>query len=588
MLEKNIAGVDIMPNATHLTAAALASTHADIKIGDTQIFTAPYGLIEDGSYAIGSLELLNDISLLDTKAKQIGGEENRVVKLQRALQHGDFDIVIQNPPFTRPGSDSNTGVPKSTFQGSDRPEEEQKAMQSALKSKDKRVAEGITDFAPNFVDLADKKLKRGGTMGFILLLTVLRSPITQKIRDMWATEYHNVVVITIPQAKAVDCTFSADTKKAECIVVATKGIGENTGRGTFVCLNQRPKKPLEAMEIANQIFRSRGTLKLEDVPNGGDTISVGNANSGQMLDCPISSGVAWVSTRARSMALLQSAHKLAAGELHLPMERESIPIDVCQVRDIAKVGSADVYRKDGPFIMIKGYEPNSDGYAALRKVNAPLQRSMVAEPDYTAIPSSHGDAMVKRVLDCFSKTHYHINLRFTSNSIISSFTEHPSIGVRSMINVLLNDPRHEVAWTLWCNSTLGFFCHWLHSSKQDMGRGTLRQQTLETLPTLDVRKLSEKQLANAEALFERLKYKRMLPVNECDHDPVRHDLDAELLTEILGIKDLGVLTTMQTLRDMLCAEPSIQGGKKDKCNLDAELAKLKLKGTPFPSWYLDE
>ena len=587
MLEKNIAGVDIMPNATHLTAAALASTHADIKIGDTQIFTAPYGLIEDGSYAIGSLELLNDISLLDTEAKQIGGEENRVVKLQWALQHGDFDIVIQNPPFTRSGSDSNTGVPKSTFQGSDRPEEEQKAMQSALKSKDRRVAKGITDFAPNFVDLADKKLKRGGTMGFILLLTVLRSPITQKIRDMWATEYHNVVVITIPQAKAVDCTFSADTKKAECIVVATKGIGENTGRGTFVCLNQRPKKPLEAMEIANQISRNSGTRKLEDAPNGGDTISVGNANSGQMLDCPISSGVAWVATRAKSMALLQSAHKLAEGELHLPMEREAAPIDICQVRDIAKVGSADVYRKNGPFIMIEGYEPNRDGYDALWKVNAPLQRAMVTGPDSKAIPRSNENATVKRVLDCVSKTHYHINLRFTSNSIVSSFTENPSIGVRSMINVLLNDLRHEIAWTLWCNSTLGFFCHWLHSSKQDMGRGTLRQQTLETLPTLDVRTLSEKQLANADALFERLKYKRMLPVNQCDNDPVRHELDTDLLTEILGIKDIGVLTAMQTLREMLCDEPSIQGGKKDKCNLDAELARIKKKGVAFPDWYLD-
>ena len=128
-------------------------------------------------------------------------------------------------------------------------------------------------------------------------------------------------------------------------------------------------------------------------------------------------------------------------------------------------------------------------YDALWKVDAPLQRSMIAAPDYKAIPRSNENAMVKRVLDCFSKTHYHINLRFTANSIISSFTEGPSIGVRSMINVLLNDPRYEIAWTLWCNSTLGFFCHWLHSSKQDMGRGTLRQQTLETLPTLNVHTL---------------------------------------------------------------------------------------------------
>ena len=231
----------------------------------------------------------------------------------------------------------------------------------------------------------------------------------------------------------------------------------------------------------------------------------------------------------------------------------------------------------------------ADGYpCTVESLNAPLQRSMVAEPDYTAIPRVDDSAMVKRVLDCFSKTHYHINLRFTSNSILSSLTEKPSIGVRSMINVLLNDPRHEIAWTLWCNSSLGVFCHWAHSNKQQMGRGTLRQQTLETLPTLDVRELSEEALENAKSVFDRLKYKRMLPFNECAHDPVRQDLDTDLLTEVLGIKDIGVLTSMQTLRDMLCAEPSIHGGKKSKCDLDAELAKLKLKGIPFPNWYVDE
>lgn len=589
MLEENIAGADVMPNATHLTAAALASTYAGIKIGGTQILTAPYGIIEDGSYAIGSLELLDDVSLLDIDAEQIGGEENTVVKLQQQFQHGVIDIVIQNPPFTRPGSDSNTDIPKSTFQGSNRPQEDQKLMQSALRSKDTRVTDGTNGFVSAFVDLADKKLKTGGTMGFILPLTVLRSPTTEKLRDLWATEYYNVIVITMAQAKGQDSAFSADTGMAECIVVATKGVRDNTGRGKFVCLNQRPQSALEAVEIANQISQNKGIRQLEDVPNGGDIISVGDTKTGQILDCPIKDGIAWIATRARSMALLQAAHRIRNGKLHLPMSRKAVPIHVCQVKDIAKVGSADSAReKDGPFTMVDGCEPNSDGYDALWKVNAPLQRAMVAAPDYTAIPRSNDNAMVKRVLDCFSKTHYHLNLTFGANSVISSFTESPSIGITSMINVLLNDLHHEIAWTLWCNSTLGLFCHWSHCSKQQMGRGRLRQKTLETLPTLNVRQLSDKQLTNAEALFERLKYKRMLPVSECDRDLVRHELDTDLLTEVLGIKDVDVLASMQTLREMLCAEPSIHGGKKSKCDLAAELARLKLKGIPFPSWYVDK
>ena len=423
MLEENIGGVDIMPNATHLTAAALASTYADVKIGGTQIVTAPYGVIENKGYAIGSLELL-DIPLFDTDAEQVGGEENTVVQLRQTFQHSDVDIVIQNPPFTRPGSDSNSDVPKSTFQSSDRPERDQKLMQAALRSKKTRVTDGTNGFVSAFVDLADKKLRNGGIMGFILPLTVLRSPTTRKLRDMWATEYHNVVVITMAQAKAENCTFSADTGMAECIIVATKGVDENTGRGKFVCLSHSPRSILEAIEIANRINRSNETRKLEDAPNGGNVINIGSTKIGQMLDCPIKDDVPWIATRARSLALLQMANKLTIGKLQFPMSRDILPIHICQVQDIATVGSADSYRKkDGPFIMVEGCEPNSDGYNALWKVNAPLQRAMIAEPDSTAIPRTDDNAMVKRVLDCFSKTHYHINLGFGANSIISSFTE---------------------------------------------------------------------------------------------------------------------------------------------------------------------
>ena len=135
------------------------------------------------------------------------------------------------------------------------------------------------------------------------------------------------------------------------------------------------------------------------------------------------------------------------------------------------------------------------------KLRAFAAKYWLLEPDYTAIPVQMDNAMVNRVWTVSVKHIDHINLTFGANSIISSFTEKPSIGIRSMINVLLNDPYHEIAWTLWCNSTFGLLCHWLHCGKQQMGRGTLRQQTLKTLPRYDVRKLSEKQLANADTLL---------------------------------------------------------------------------------------
>ena len=319
MLEENIGGADILPNATHLTASALASRYADMKLGGTRILTAPYGKLDNGDYAVGSLELLDELKLFDTDAQQIGGEENRIVDLQKEFPYEEFDIIIQNPPFTKPGADpAGIDGAKSPFQGSDRPQEYTKIMQTILTKKVTRVADGQAGLSSHFVELADRMLKPNGTMGFILPATVLASPTSQKIRDLWATEYHNVVVITIAQAKGTDCAFSADTDMAECIIVATKGKGDDTGRGKFVCLNQRPRSPLEAFEITNSIIRSNGIYRLEDMPSGGDQIKVGDEILGHQLDCPLPIGEGWIATRVKSMALIQSARRLKKGRLELP------------------------------------------------------------------------------------------------------------------------------------------------------------------------------------------------------------------------------------------------------------------------------
>ena len=588
MLEKNIGGVDIMPNATHLTAAALASTYAGVKIGGTQIVTAPYGMIDNRGYAIGSLELLDDIKLFDTEAEQIGGEENTVVKLQQTFQHGDIDIVIQNPPFTKPGTDQGSSIPKTTFQGSDRPEEDRKAMQTLLRSKNSRIAHGLSGLASYFIDLADRKLKHGGTMGFILPATILTSSTMQKMRDMLASEYHRVVVITIAEAKTAAAAFSADTGMAECVVVAKKGSDKSSGRGKFVCLNQRPQSLLEAMEIAKYINRNENTRRLEDIPSGGDIIKIGNDIIGQMLDCPLPLGKGWGVSRVKSMALIQSVYGIQKGSIHLPLQTTKVNVPICRVEDIAQVGwhPENVYGKNGPFDMVKG-NANGDGYPCLWSLNSETQRSMQVNPDSRGIPRRNTEGNLKKILAKNSRVHYNMYLRFNANSTLALVTATPSVGVNRIPNIAFENPQHEIAFALWCNSILGLMCHWIHSGKQQSGRGILTLKTLATTPTLDVRELSDEALANAEKVFERLKYKRMLPVNECTHDPVRKELDRCLLTEVLGITSDNVLESMQTLREMLCAEPSIHGGKQSKCDLDAELVKMKLKGIAFPSWYLD-
>ncbi len=589
MIEENLVGCDVMPNASHLTASLLTSIYPDLKIGNTRIHTMPYGRQQDGSYALGALDLFDvpqgtlPLPLMSTAVQQVGGADDTTVMTQQEFRHNEFDIVVLNPPFTRPDSDASSGTPKAVFKGSGRDKEEEQMMRRARRQKDWRVGDGNAGLASDFVDLADKMLKANGKskMGFILPVTCLTTSDWRKVRNMWATEYHDVVVISIADAKGESCAFSADTSMAECMVVATKGEKhDNTSRGTFISLNHRPRSVLEALEIVNNTYRLDSVRRLEDEPSGGDPLKVGDDSLGHALNCPLQIDGAWDAVRIKQMALIQSAYRLANGEMWLPTQVSALEIPVCLVGDIAEVGAShrDIHEKGerGAFDVEKGYT-DTDLYPGLWHVNAPAQRAMVVEPDCHLITRPNRHEKAQMILSRNGRVHFNTMLRFNANSLGVLFTEKPALGINSLPNVVLKKQVYDYVWTLWGNSTLGFLLQWAHSGKQQPGRGVSSRTALLQMPTLDVRYLSDEALVNAERIFHALKHKkhkRMLPFNEIDHDPVRHELDRLLLTEVLNITTEDAHNAVHRLRELLSAEPSIHGGKKSRCDLEKEWEKL--------------
>ena len=586
MVEKNLVGCDVMPNASHLTASLLTSIYPDLKIGNTRIHTMPYGKQRDGSYALGALDLLDapeetpPLPMMGIEIQQVGGEDDVEVITQHEFRHNEFDIVVLNPPFTRPDSDASSSAPKAVFKGSDRDKEEEKRMRRARGQKDWRVGDGNAGLPSDFVDLADRMLKANGKsrMGFILPVTCLMSPRWQKVRDMWATEYHDVVVITIADAEGEDCAFSADTTMAECMVVATKGKkADNTGRGTFIPLNRRPRSVIEALEIANTIHRIKRVRQLEDGPSGSNLIKVGDDPFGHALNCPLQMNSPWEVVRIKEMALIQSAYRLANGEMWLPTQASLLEIPICFVNEIAVVGAhhRDIREegKRGAFDLEKSYT-QTELYPGLWNLNAPAQRAIVVQPDSHLIPRPNQYEKAQKILERSGRLHFNVDIGFSANSLGVLFTEKSAIGGSSLPSVVLKKAIYDYAWTLWCNSTMGLLLHWAHSSKQQPGRGRGSRTALLQMPTLDVRCLSDEALANAERIFHTLKHQRMLPFNEAAHDPVRHELDRLLLNEVLYITSEDAHNAMHRLRELLCAEPSIHGGKKSRCNLEKEWEKL--------------
>lgn len=585
MVEKNLLGCDILPNATHLTVSIIAGTYPDVRIGDTRIKTMAYGTPHgDGRYAIGALDLLNNpeqATLLDLeKVEAVTGSGNRLEELRKHFKPHEFDIVIQNPPFTKTSADNNSNTSKGIFGDHSNKVE----MRKSLKAYKGQIGNNHAGLGSYFIDIADKMLKTNGKMGIVLPSTVLSANSWKKVRNLLADKYHDLIVVSTAAEKTEDCVFSADTGMTECLIIAKQGIAKNSGRGTFICLSRQPKSKLEALEIAKEISKLKDIPKIEDGITGGSPIKVGKEIIGYAQDCPLtSSNGVWSVFCVKDFATVQSAYHLVNGQLQFPRQGTTELIPICQLSEIAIVGSRiyDMTGKDKKkvFKIEKGCHETTD-YPCLWHVHKEAQRAMVVQPDSHALLRSNSQDDIDKINQQNSRVHYNMYLRYNTNSLAVMFTEQNTLGVNLIPNIIFENKNYEYAWILWCNSTLGLLCHWINSSKQHLGRGIYARADLRSLPTLDVRQLDQFQLTIAESIFHDIKHKRMLPFSEMVDDPVRQELDRLLLSKILGFKEnthQKVHEGLALLHMKLCKEPSIHGGTEAKCDLEAEAQKLELQ-----------
>ena len=183
MIENVMIGCDVDPFAAHITAGRLSGEYPEIIYKKTNIYVMPFGLIKLNDsrqkYKIGSLDLL-----ADRVAPSLFGEEEitaveslepriPTIGLKNSVDIAteSVDIVIMNPPFTRPtGQESDKkGVAVPSFAGLSKTEDEQRQMSDILKSHLKGLSKrysplashGNAGLASNFMDLAHIKLRPG-------------------------------------------------------------------------------------------------------------------------------------------------------------------------------------------------------------------------------------------------------------------------------------------------------------------------------------------------------------------------------------------------------------------------------------------
>lgn len=585
MMARTLVGCDILPAAAHLTAAALAGAYPQAQYDESAVFTAPYGIQPDGEVKLGSIDLLRHGELLqglEITAKAIEATQGTDVDIWRYAPHGSFDMVIMNPPFTRPTNHEgrHKDVPNPMFAAFGSSASEQKLMaENSKKLTQGTIAHGNAGQASIFLALADRKLKKDGVLALVMPLTLITGHSWEKCRKQLREAYDDLIIVTISGRDNV-VSFSADTGMGECLVIGRKS-GRGSCRAAFVVLNESPKATLMGLQVAHQIrqfMRKKNMRRLEDPPNGGEAIYFGNEIIGQAIDAPLPSSGSWNLARISDLSLARTAFHLAQKhQIWLPTQQHPLAIAMSTVSQVGNIGpiGRDINGMNadgsirGPFELRELQSNLVPTFPILWAHEAKRERTLAFEADYEGVPRRVSSQSVQstiyekvyRVLDTASHCHHNVDFQFDAQSTAMQFTERKTIGGRAWIAIQLPNPEQEKALVLWANSLLGLLMYWWHSSRQQRRRGSIPKSTLQHLSILDVTNLSDQQLARAAALFDELKHLPLKPLHELDTDENRKTLDRRFYCDVLGLPD-SILGPLDILRRKLSQEPSIRGRKR--------------------------
>ena len=566
MMERALIGADIMPAATHLTASMLSAAHPAVPFGNTKIYTMPYGDQEDGRpVAIGSLDLIAEervMSLFGTGRIATAGRGDEGVDADErrfVMEHGSADLMIMNPPYTRPTNHKVARVPVPSFAGFSTSEEEQRRMSAALKEVYRqipdRVGDGNAGLASNFVDLAHAKVKPGGVLALVMPIALVSGASWSKVRELLRRDYHDLTMVTIAAVRERDRSFSEDTDMGEVLVIATKngltGAGGSPGdRTLYVNLTHRPSSITSAVEVARSV----------DIAASADRgwLAVGEEEVGCFIRAGVGDG-GCVGVREPDVA--RAALGLIEGRLELSRIK-AMELPLTTLEDLGQRG---LYHLDikgpnrGPFEMHELPPGRVASYPALSRHDARRERRMVVEPDTQGRIHQGYEAKALQVWETATRLHFNLDFRLNSQSLAACMTPARSIGGTAWPNFIMHNSGWEYTAALWANTTLGLISFWFAGTRQHQGRSRLTIKTLPSLPMLDMRSLRTTLIEQAAAMFNGFASREFLPAHQAYRDHTRRDLDRAVLIDLLGLPD-DILEPLAVLREQWCHEPSVHGG----------------------------
>ena len=572
-MAETLTAFDVVPSAAHLTASMLSGVFPRQTYEKTRVTIPAYGaIIGANNVFLGSLELLapenrlfSTFDITESTAIHARTEEREPYALN--VEAGTEDLVIMNPPFTRAMSDwiqGDEGTYKPFNALGNTPN-----IQARMKAREKKLTKktcynGYHSMPSAFCAIAHKMVREGGRIALVLPLTCCVGVSWQKFRNLLATHYRDVIVVSIAARREGDTSWSANTSISEVLISAVRRnlcqkLTENSKFGLMVNLFRRPESSMHALEVGRVIMKLRATTTpvrtLDSGVVGVHPIAIGNDSLGEAIFGNLERQH-WPSVGIRKLALGQIIEELAKGKL-TTLELSTFRLDIASLKSFARVGPADNNIANNQAAAFDRYpSENPKVYPMLWRCESNCQESLIANADTEGAIRPGRERKATSIWDTRSHVHIAREVGFQSHRVISLFTRQRCIGGRSWPSLQLPEPRQEKALCMWLNTTLGLMLYWYFSAKQQRTRGIMTVSALATFPVIDVTHMSEQQLQDSDALFERIANSKFDRISNSYSDPVRASLDDAFLGEILGLSQ-EFLDELNELRELWCQEPSI-------------------------------
>jgi hypothetical protein len=550
LMENVLHGYDVLPSAVHLTASTLALLAPEVAFVRMNLFVLPLG-IDHRVPRLGSLDFL----------------ESREIKTQMALDYSHaeairtgasssyavradvppLDLCVMNPPFvsSRYGNFLFGSVP-------DAREELQREL--SRRTKKLRISATAGLGAP-FVSLADKHVRQGGRIAFVLPIALATGEAWAPIRELIAARYHLEVVVASHDADRPN--FSENTDLSELLFVARKlkqRSKERAGTTCYVNLWRNPRSIYESLDLAARVVAAIAAAPRED-----SVRTVTNADGrpvGEVACLPAPTGSEnWTGAVFAQAYLMRTYWAMSShAELRLPGADVGVPLQLCRMRDLGGLGY-DIRDITDAFEIEKtgtSWSPhpafwNHDARLVTgiaQSPNASLHKRSEAIPgrslkDAAAVWGKSGSILLVS------------RLRTNTHRVIATGFETRVLGNTwwSFDDSKLSEQQRK-ALLLWLNSTLGILGYYGRRAITESAWVQMKKPAWESMPVLDVRSLPKSGLRALDEAYEWLARETLAPIAQLDSDLARHAID-KTFEKILG------LPSLVSLRQLLSREPGL-------------------------------